>query len=642
LTIRDIVVAIGFELDAASEKAATAAVKKLAKTSQDRLENMPVGFHVDTADVDTAIKSAEVIKTAAKPLEQNKVGFSVNKASQNAALTQVKNFRASAARLLGTIGLGFVGIGGLVNLGKRFLAENEVMQKAVESMRGAWRGFLAEMDEAHGLTQTLSNLTRRLANVMVNVFNRVLRTTRRLVDWLSAVAERFGGWHELLRLIAVVGGSLLFALKLPQILGFLKMIGKAFSLLKLKMLPIIAIIVLIGLLVDDFITFMRGGDSVIGKILARFGITADDVREKIRNLVEGAKNLISQAAQFVLNIIIRAWTWLVAFWQQHGERILGYVRTMWASVSRLLSAAWDFVKSLFDRLQIIISAVFGWITKFWERWGGEISAWFSQFIDRIVSMWKFFAHMITAIFNIFSALFAGDWVALWDGVKEFFTASWGFIKEFFAQVIDNILLILAMLFGTSVDGVKAWFGAIRDWFTRAADFIRNIVNRIVKFFEPFINIIGTITDFVGGGLSRAASAISGLLGRRNNEEIPQFASGTNRTPDTFIAGENGAELITGAKGRQVLSNKETANILAQLASGANFIKNAAAAISNFTAPATSAAMPIYHNTANTTINVNMEMNNEFKGDRAEQQANFKAVTQNDVMGELSRALAYAR
>lgn len=44
-------------------------------------------------------------------------------------------------------------------------------------------------------------------------------------------------------------------------------------------------------------------------------------------------------------------------------------------------------------------------------------------------------------------------------------------------------------------------------------------------------------------------------------EIPQFATGTMNTPDTFIAGEEGPELITNAPNRRVFTANETTDIL---------------------------------------------------------------------------------
>lgn len=42
--------------------------------------------------------------------------------------------------------------------------------------------------------------------------------------------------------------------------------------------------------------------------------------------------------------------------------------------------------------------------------------------------------------------------------------------------------------------------------------------------------------------------------------LPKFATGTNNTPDTFIAGDKGPEIVTGAKNHKVFSNRETQSL----------------------------------------------------------------------------------
>ena len=51
--------------------------------------------------------------------------------------------------------------------------------------------------------------------------------------------------------------------------------------------------------------------------------------------------------------------------------------------------------------------------------------------------------------------------------------------------------------------------------------------------------------------------------------IPGFAKGTNFTPDTFIAGEKGPELITGAAGRKVFTAAQTGQIFNNMAQAGN-------------------------------------------------------------------------
>ncbi len=60
-----------------------------------------------------------------------------------------------------------------------------------------------------------------------------------------------------------------------------------------------------------------------------------------------------------------------------------------------------------------------------------------------------------------------------------------------------------------------------------------------------------------------------------------FATGTEYTPDTFIAGEKGAELITGAKGRKVFTALETANIFSNIGRIKDSIVSAVSAASVF-------------------------------------------------------------
>ena len=54
--------------------------------------------------------------------------------------------------------------------------------------------------------------------------------------------------------------------------------------------------------------------------------------------------------------------------------------------------------------------------------------------------------------------------------------------------------------------------------------------------------------------------------------MPPFAKGTKNTPDTFIAGEAGAELVTNARNRTVFNAAETGAIFRNLANTVNTIR----------------------------------------------------------------------
>ncbi len=63
----------------------------------------------------------------------------------------------------------------------------------------------------------------------------------------------------------------------------------------------------------------------------------------------------------------------------------------------------------------------------------------------------------------------------------------------------------------------------------------------------------------------------------NIPEIPEFAKGTNKTPSTFIAGEQGPELITNAANRKVFTAAQTGQIFSNIAKAKNIGENVGSA-----------------------------------------------------------------
>ena len=134
----------------------------------------------------------------------------------------------------------------------------------------------------------------------------------------------------------------------------------------------------------------------------------------------------------------------------------------------------------------------------------------------------------------------------------------------------------------------------------------------------------------------------------NIPEIPKLAKGSDSSPDTFIAGEAGPELITNAKGSKVFTAGETFAIFDA------FRKMAAAAAE------TDAARTIYdlpklgappkpetvcaHYGGDATVVQNVEISNTFMGEKAAQKSAARAMEKaaDDATGQMARALAYVR
>lgn len=87
-------------------------------------------------------------------------------------------------------------------------------------------------------------------------------------------------------------------------------------------------------------------------------------------------------------------------------------------------------------------------------------------------------------------------------------------------------------------------------------------------------IIGLINGVISGlNKLKIPDWVPGIGGKGINIPlIPTFAKGTKNTPDTFIAGEAGAELVTNARNRTVFNAAETGSIFRNLANTVNTIR----------------------------------------------------------------------
>lgn len=113
------------------------------------------------------------------------------------------------------------------------------------------------------------------------------------------------------------------------------------------------------------------------------------------------------------------------------------------------------------------------------------------------------------------------------------------------------------------EGIKSAFGGLGEWFGGLWEGVKST-------FKSFVN-------FIIGGLNKIPEALNklnftvpdwvpGLGGKSmgfNLPQIPQFYTGTTgyNTPDTFIAGERGPELVTNAPGYKVFNAGKTGSML---------------------------------------------------------------------------------
>lgn len=382
--------------------------------------------------------------------------------------------------------------------------------------------ILIAFERVHAIVKRLQPAIERFTSSMRNGISRA-------TDTVKSIVNRMGGMENALKLLALIAGAFILAMNWSKIIGgakaFLSLIGgigKLFSFANLKILGVIAVIVILALIVEDFINFLLGNDSVIGTIFDKLGIGADNARQAIFNAFNKVKD-------FLLNVwdVIKTAAGMFAdtvkgFFERHGEQIRknferawGIIKTflngVWTFISQLaatlfgntedeidgsqqstkdkilsvwqaildaLSAIWDALfevgSAVFNAIATVIETVFGWIQAFWNSWGSQILAWFKTLWDSLGGILNGFLEIIKGVANFISSVFTGDWQGAWEAIKSIFQGVWDVIVNFITAVWETIKLV----FNMALSAIQAVWSAI--W-SAICSFFQGLWNGIVSF-----------------------------------------------------------------------------------------------------------------------------------------------------------------
>lgn len=602
---------------------------------------------------------------------------------------------------------------------------------ALTVIRSKWGLWLAQTNETLGITDGIGRF-------MVSAFNNVIAVLNRVRNAVTWLADKLGGVDKLFRLIAITAAAAFAVFNFSKITSGLSSISKLLTTINVKTLAIIAIIVLLALLVEDFINFMQGNDSLIGSLLEKAGVDVEAVRQTIINAWNaiksfllsvwdaikkactavwgGIKDFFKEHGDEIKAGLLAAWNvirsvltavWnvirtvalavfgdLQEFWRQHGESIMNALVTAWNTIQSILVGVWNVIKTvattIFSGLQTfwqnhgeqitealvnvwniiknvltavwtiistIARTIFNGLKAFWDTWGNTILTAISGVWEVIKAVFSTAFNVIADLFAVFAALFSGDWGALWENVKQLvsdifggivnivstiLSAVWNVISSIFTTiwnfisgVAQNIWSAVTTAFTNILTGITTTVTNIKDaivnGFTAAIDWIKSLPAQAIQWGADIINgivdgIKGAI-GAVGDAVSGVANKIKSFLGFSEPDEGP-LSDFHTYMPDMIDLMSKG---ITAGK-------EKVRKALEGITGDMSVVANA-----NVASPRTAAAAAGTSQISKSVVQ-NVQINNEFNGDRAGQQKSAAAMDKaaGDSTGEMARALAYAR
>lgn len=507
--------------------------------------------------------------------------------------------------------------------------------EAIIVIRNKWGLWLAETNEMIGLTDTVGKVIVKVSDTAM----RVLTKLRTGVIWL---AEKLGGVENLLKTLAIAAGAVLLAFNLQKIIAGIKNIGTAIQGITWQTWAFIAIVIVLALLIEDFINFMRGNNSLLGEMLERAGIDADAVRETIINAWTAVKGFLLQVWEVIKKVCTAVWGSIRTFFDKHGAAIKETLAGAWNLIKTILVTAWNVIKyraqEIFDALQ-----------KFWNTWGETIKTYFAEAWRVIQDIFGAALDIMTAAFAVWSALISGDWQGLWDSIRNYISTVWNSIISVIGSYLEGVKNVLASAWSVIESNVVTVWQNIKNAITtpinRAWETVQAVVNKLKKAFDfkwslpelkvPHITVSGGEAPYGIGGKGSLPSF-----------DIEWYKKGGILDGAT-IFGTMGGKLLGGGE-----AGKEAVIPLAELwkqmramiVDGITTLTRNLSPLAdlNTIVPATAGSMISNSNTR--TIVITNNFSQQFNGERAAQQkANtaMKAAT-TDISGELARALAFVK
>lgn len=273
--------------------------------------------------------------------------------------------------------------------------------------------------------------------------------------------------------------------------------------------------VIVGQVIPGIVSFLQAAapvimqmvSSVAGFISALMPVIADAIAAimpVISDIVEFLSTyvlpIISQIFSFITSTVLPVISQMIQAILPVIQNVLG---TLIPAITTAVTAIWNIVSPIIEAIlkavQVAMPIIQTIVTNVVNVIGGVISG---------------IAKVLGGIIDFISGTFTGNWEKAWGGIKSIFSGIWEAIKAVAKGAINIIISIVNTIIG-GLNKLK-----IPDW-------------------------------------------VPGLGGKGINIPlIPMLAKGSKYTPDTFIAGEAGPELITNAPGRTVFTADQTKDILA--------------------------------------------------------------------------------
>ena len=464
-------------------------------------------------------------------------------------------------------------------------------------------------------------------------------------DWLQKLTDltdKLGGSQRVLAILTAAFTAMLVAMNLKKIgaaiTGFTKL-ARAIGLGHGKALAFFAVFLLLALVIEDFISFMRGDKSLLGTMLERAGVDCEKLRQNIVGVWTKIKQAIGYIGEGIRNVVVPIFEGIrtaavVAFEeiQQAVAKVAPGISQFFKELSsgKVDKKKWTAIGESIGRIAVGvvaviaavkgISAIFGVITTVISVVKAVISVIKLAFVvvKSVITVIKVVGAVISVLASAFGPVILAIAAAIAIGVLLW--KNWDKIREAAGNLLEGIKTTIGNVRDAIVTGIQAAIDWITSLPAEALKWGSDIIDGIVSGIQ---SAVGRVGEAVKG----VADKIKSFLGFSEPEDGP-LSDFHTYMPDMINLMASG---ITSGK-------KKVKDALEGMTGEMSVIAKA-----NVVSKATGRGAT-GRTTGGRTVTQNVNINNQFNGDRAGQQKSSEAMDKaaGDATGEMARALAFAK
>lgn len=464
-------------------------------------------------------------------------------------------------------------------------------------------------------------------------------------DWLQKLTDltdKLGGSQRVLAVLTAAFTAMLVAMNLKKIgaaiTGFTKL-ARAIGLSHGKALAFFAVFLLLALVIEDFISFMRGDKSLLGTMLERAGVDCEKLRQNIVGVWTKIKQAIGYIGEGIRNVVVPIFEGIrtaavVAFEeiQQAVAKVAPGISQFFKELSsgKVDKKKWTAIGESIGRIAVGvvaviaavkgISAIFGVITTVISVVKAVISVIKLAFVvvKSVITVIKVVGAVISVLASAFGPVILAIAAAIAIGVLLW--KNWDKIREAAGNLLEGIKATIGNVRDAIVTGIQAAIDWITSLPAEALKWGSDIIDGIVSGIQ---SAVGRVGEAVKG----VADKIKSFLGFSEPEDGP-LSDFHTYMPDMIDLMASG---ITSGK-------KKVKDALEGMTGEMSVIAKA-----NVVSKATGRGAT-GRTTGGRTVTQNVNINNQFNGDRAGQQKSSEAMDKaaGDATGEMARALAFAK